>query len=322
MKSPIFIFSLPRSGSTLLQRILMSHDKIASVAEPWLLLPLCYANKKEGVFTEYNQSLSSKAIKDFNDNLPRQEDDYFEALSNMITTLYTKQCCDGEDYFLDKTPRYYLIIPEILKLFPEAKFIFLFRNPVHVYASLISSFGNNRLKNLYSTHIDLKVGPELLTKGYKLLAKKAIALTYEDLVKDPEKELRNITKYLDIEFKKELLQNFSHQDTKGSMGDPTGTVLYKAIEKKSLSKWKSVFSNHYRKRILLKYVKNLDADLLRTQGYHKQKIVKEIEQHNVGYGICLKDRIDYFYAFLVRRFRLNQFFSNSKHNDGKDIYLS
>ena len=39
MKSPIFLFSLPRSGSTLLQRVLMSHKDIASVAEPWLMLP-------------------------------------------------------------------------------------------------------------------------------------------------------------------------------------------------------------------------------------------------------------------------------------------
>jgi len=39
MKSPIFILSLLRAGSTLLQRILMGHKDIASVTEPWFLLP-------------------------------------------------------------------------------------------------------------------------------------------------------------------------------------------------------------------------------------------------------------------------------------------
>ena len=38
--TPVFIFSLPRSGSTLTQRVLTAHDGVASAAEPWVLLPL------------------------------------------------------------------------------------------------------------------------------------------------------------------------------------------------------------------------------------------------------------------------------------------
>ena len=59
MKSPIFIFSLPRAGSTLLQRVLMGHPEIASIAEPWLLLPLMYVQKEHGV-------LAIPFIKNFN----------------------------------------------------------------------------------------------------------------------------------------------------------------------------------------------------------------------------------------------------------------
>jgi len=35
-----FLISLPRAGSTLLQRLLMAHSGIASCGEPWLALPM------------------------------------------------------------------------------------------------------------------------------------------------------------------------------------------------------------------------------------------------------------------------------------------
>ncbi|MBA3701438.1 MAG: sulfotransferase [Rubrobacteraceae bacterium] len=43
MKStPLFLLSLPRSGSTLAQRFLAAHDAIATASEPWILLPYFY----------------------------------------------------------------------------------------------------------------------------------------------------------------------------------------------------------------------------------------------------------------------------------------
>ena len=88
MKSPIFLFSLPRAGSTLLQRVLMSHKDVASVAEPWLMLPFSYAYKREGILTEYAHSVSYAAFEDFIGNLPNKEDDYYNALRNFAFTIY------------------------------------------------------------------------------------------------------------------------------------------------------------------------------------------------------------------------------------------
>jgi hypothetical protein len=42
--TPLFLLSLPRSGSTLAQRILAAHAGIATTSEPWILLPYLYAN--------------------------------------------------------------------------------------------------------------------------------------------------------------------------------------------------------------------------------------------------------------------------------------
>jgi hypothetical protein len=40
--TPLFLLSLPRSGSTLAQRILAAHGGIATTSEPWILLPYLY----------------------------------------------------------------------------------------------------------------------------------------------------------------------------------------------------------------------------------------------------------------------------------------
>lgn len=194
MKSPIFLFSLPRSGSTLLQRVLMSHQDIASVAEPWILLPYINSIKLEGTLSDYSHITSSNAINDFINNLPNKDMDYYELLGDFLQSLYTKQCSKHEKYFLDKTPRYYNIIPEINKIYPNAKFIFLFRNPLHILSSIIETWCVGELDGLYIYHRDLYHGPKLLAEGYSILKNKAFSLQYEEFIKNP----KNHRKYVYI----------------------------------------------------------------------------------------------------------------------------
>lgn len=136
MKAPIFLFSMPRAGSTLMQRLLLANASIGGTAEPWLLLPFIYALKKHGIVSEYSHKICQEAINEFITLLPNGEQAYNDELRKFISGLYRAQLHDEEIYFLDKTPRYYLIIPEIARVFPDAKFIFLFRHPLQILASL------------------------------------------------------------------------------------------------------------------------------------------------------------------------------------------
>ena len=61
--NPIFLLSLPRSGSTLVQRILMSHSKISGISEPHLVLPFVYTMRKKGVVSQYSHHTVYKGIK-------------------------------------------------------------------------------------------------------------------------------------------------------------------------------------------------------------------------------------------------------------------
>ncbi len=143
---PVFLISLPRCGSTLLQRILMGHSKISSIAEPWLLLPFIYTCKSTGIISAYSHQATRIGITDVINNLPNKQKDYYKFVSDFAYNIYNSLSKPGSVYFLDKTPRYSLIIPEIAEIFPEAKFIFLFRNPVQIFASMLAIKDKNNTK--------------------------------------------------------------------------------------------------------------------------------------------------------------------------------
>ena len=163
--TPIFLFSLPRSGSTLLQRILASHPLICTASEPWLLLPMFYGLRAEGTYAEYNHHSVHNALADFINALPEGRLDYLRQLNRFVTGLYQSVSVSGERYFLDKTPRYHLVVDEILETFPSAKFIFLWRNPLAVIGSSLETFGNGKWR-LYEYRIDFYKGLENLHAAY------------------------------------------------------------------------------------------------------------------------------------------------------------
>src|SRR5437016_3016471 len=57
------------------------------------------------------------------------------------TTLYNRRIeAAGKSIFVDKTPRYYHILPFVRQVFREAKWIWLQRNPLDVAASYKNSW--------------------------------------------------------------------------------------------------------------------------------------------------------------------------------------
>lgn len=306
MQSPIFIFSLPRAGSTLLQRVLMTNDNIASVAEPWLLLPQIYMLKNQGTLSEYSSLTSYRGIKDFINNLPQKEEDYIISLRKFILDLYEKQCQNNERYFLDKTPRYYLIIDEINTLFPEAKFIFLFRNPIHVYSSIISTWGNNRLNKFHGNYDDLSLGFKMLSDGFIKFKKKSIAVKYENFILNTENELKRISNYLELKIESSAIDDFHKESTKGDLGDPTGVKLYNKISEDGLEKWKNSFNSSFRKKIAIAIIKKIEDKSFEIQGYDKKEIIKDIKSlNNNNNNLFIIDLFDYYSSTLIRVFNLN-----------------
>ena len=139
--APIFLLSLPRSGSTLLQRMLATHPAIATGPEPTFLLPLLHIDATDGVAAIYDQRYTSQAVEDFMASTPRGSQTFDEMVRAAATTVYVRASPRGTRYFLDKTPKYHIIVEDILRIFPDSPAIVLWRNPLSVIASLMSTWG-------------------------------------------------------------------------------------------------------------------------------------------------------------------------------------
>jgi hypothetical protein len=272
---PLFLFSLPRSGSTLVQRLLAAHHDIATATEPWILLPYLYTLKNKGIYAEYSHWRLREAIEDFCLEFPNGKNDYLDEIKEFILNLYAKATKNKEKYFLDKTPRYHLIIEEIINLFPDGKFIILWRNPLAVIASLIETFGRGYW-NLYDYQVDLFDGLENLIANYQKYPDRIHAVRYEDIVANPEQECQRMFANLNLSFNAEIVENLDRVQLKGIYGDRTGVKQYQSVSDRSLEKWKSILNNPIRKAWCRQYLQWIGNERLALMGYKMEQLMEQL----------------------------------------------
>lgn len=271
---PVFIFSLPRSGSTLLQRMLATSNRISTTSEPWILLPFLYTLKQDGLVSEYGHKLSVNAVEDFIRGFSNGRKDYFDELRKFIMKLYEKRIEPGSDYFLDKTPRYHLICHEIISLFPEGRFIFLWRNPLAVVSSILKSWTGGKWKVSYFK-IDLYRGISNLIDAFAANSQKVYSLQYENLIDAPSREIQKLCSYLGIEYSEEMIHSFSSVRLKGRMGDQIGMSKYSQLHSPSINAWPNTFNNPYRRLWARRYLLWI-GDRLSLMGYSRTEIEKQL----------------------------------------------
>ena len=161
-------------------------DHVGAVGAPAQL----YALRETGAVAEYGHRTAARAIADFGDSLPGGRDAYLAEVRRSVLALYEQAAGDAA-WFLDKTPRYHLVVDEIMALFPDARFVFLWRNPLAVAASMIESFGHGHW-NLKRYDVDLHGGLERLVSAHERGDPRTVAVRFEDVVADPASGTRPI----------------------------------------------------------------------------------------------------------------------------------
>ncbi len=283
---PIFIFSTVRSGSTLTQRIIAAHDGVATVPEPWLLLPYAYALRRQGIDSEYLHPLMVDAIEDFCERLPRGTEDYFAEVREFVLRLYRKATDERASHFIDKSPAYCLIAEDIMRVFPEGKFIFLWRNPLSIASSIIETWEpwHPALHREY-----LFVGLPRLAAAYAANRSRAYSVRFEDLVGGDERVWRPLMDYLGIEFEPDALRRFAEVDIAGRMGDQTGVRQYSALSSEPQEKWKSTLANPLRRAWCRRYLRFLGNERLALMGYDGERIVGELDSQPMSTSCLIPD---------------------------------
>lgn len=322
--TPIFIFSLPRSGSTLLQKILLSSNDVSGISEPWFLLPLIYSQKISGSISEYSHFKSYHAILDLKRSLNEKGKEYDDYINLFASSIYKDLSDPNSKYFIDKTPRYYLICSDIIKIFPNSKFIFLFRNPLSIYSSKLNTRRKNKFKYLYSDFIDLNYGPNMLIKEYLKYRDISLKLTYEDLVMNPNKNFNLIEKFLNIKLDYSKIENLSSIKVSGTMGDPNINLnLKNEIQDSSIDKWKDTFNTTYRKIIAKKYLNKIEKEYYEMLEIPKENILNSLKEiktsHFKNIPQSYLDFCHIIYTQIMVKTKLYLFFPNKK---GKFKWIS
>ncbi len=163
-----------------------------------------------------------------------------------------------------------------MRLFPDGKFVFLWRNPLSVMASIVETFYDDRW---YPTLFrgDLFIGLPRLISAYLASGARVHSVRFEDLIGGDELPWRRLMKYLELEFQPDTLRRFAEVKLDGRMGDKTGVKQYSALSTEPAQKWKRALANPLRKAYARKYVQLLGCERLAAIGYDHHQILAELD---------------------------------------------
>ncbi len=143
----------------------------------------------------------------------------------------------------DKNPRYTFFIPQLLRIFPNAKFIHLVRD----YRDNITAIqrAGSHIKesgNIYFSMGRWKLYNRFVAKSQKLFPDKFYTVRFEDLIADPEKTMKNLCKFLTLKFKPEML-NY-HKRIDKYFEEDGFNALHKSLktpfDQSKIGEWKSI----------------------------------------------------------------------------------
>ncbi len=205
---PLFILSVWRSGSSLLYALLNQHSQIALLYEGELpqLQHLLRGHFRTGRWREkwefWNQGPSRHNISI--NSMPSRVADAWDA-----TRIVYQEFARRKQAVIwgEKSPHWYDSALRIATKFPDAQFIFLWRDPNSVMESVArAAEGDHFFRKPGFLHRVL-VGTERLRHAYEVLrsrGRSVYEINYEDLTSNPTKCMKRICKFLDVRFEPKI----------------------------------------------------------------------------------------------------------------------
>jgi hypothetical protein len=287
----IFLVSAPRSGSTLLARMLGAHSQIAGGPEPHLLTPLAHLGYFERVDeAPYDPIISQEGIREVVARLPAGEADYVDACRAYTDHVYRRllEAQTEKSRLLDKTPAYALVLPFLERLYPRARYVVLTRTPLAVLASFAASFFDGDYEIAVRHNPILERYVPAIARFLRESSAWRLHVRYEDLVTNPEDTLRKVCEFLELPFEEDAIHYGRHEPADAQtgsrgLGDPTGVGQHQRPVADSLGRWaEEIAADPTRRRIALACLDALDPRDLETWGYGREEILSELESARPG----------------------------------------
>lgn len=210
LTAPVFILCSVRSGSTLLRLILDTHSQICAPHELHL--------------RRITAKITARFGRIAMDHLGLDELDLRSLLWDRL--LHWELQRSGKSVFVNKTPNDALIWADIVSCWPDARFIYLQRNPASILASWDAAMSDLTRD---------EAAQDILAYGLAMeqarAARGGLVVRYEDLVSDPTRETQRICEFVGVPWEESMLNYGSaeHSGMRRGLGDwsakiKTGTI--------------------------------------------------------------------------------------------------
>ena len=230
-RDPVFLVGFPRSGTTLLDTLLMGHPQICVTEEKPMLDSV---GRKLGGYERLA--------------------DLTEAELNELRELYLGEAAtyvpdlDGR-ILVDKQPFAMVEAPLIYRLFPNAKILHVQRHPCDVVLScFITRFEPNAaLVNFVTLEGTARLYGDLRkfwSQCRSILPMIVHLVRYERLVDDVESEMRALLAFLGLPWTDDVLDNRSTAKDRGFINTPSYAQVVEPLYDRSIGRWE-----RYRKQM-------------------------------------------------------------------------
>lgn len=226
---PIFILGMPRSGTTLVERIVSSHPDVQSAGEL------------------QNFGLVLKRLSGSRTSMLLDEDTIVRALQIDPVQLgqqyvaSTRPGTGSRPHFIDKLPHNFLYAGFIARALPKAKIICLKRDPMDV---CLSNF--RQLFSLTAPYYDYSFDLEdtghyyaaferLMAHWQRVLPGRILEVDYEALVDDQEGQSRRIIAFCRLPWNEACLD---FHENRSPVSTASAVQVREPINRRSLQRWK------------------------------------------------------------------------------------
>jgi tetratricopeptide (TPR) repeat protein len=225
---PIFIVSLPRSGSTLVEQILASHPMVEGTEELFDIQNLAgrvAGAKGQGPLWQ--------------DNLPHLSANELRALgeSYLATTRPRRQT--DRPFFTDKMPGNWAYLGLIRTILPNAKIVDVRRHPLGCgFANFTQFFtrGVDFSYDLAEIGLHYRDYVRLMDHFDQALPGAVHHVRYEDLVENLEREVRRLLDYLGLPFDEACLR---FHENERAVHTPSAQQVRRPINRQGMETWRN-----------------------------------------------------------------------------------
>ena len=226
-KRPIFIVGMPRSGTSLTEQILASHPQVYGAGELSQIGSLTFM---------IADAFPGQDKKGYPYCMP----DVTEDLLNQAAQVYLDHIAELDSdalHVTDKMPQNFLHLGLIAMLFPEASIIHCRRDPRDtclscyfqnfVAAGLTFAYDLENLGHYYNLY------HQLMEHWEQHLPLPLYASRYEDLVADPEPNIRKLLEFCHLEWSDDCLNFYKNKrETKTASYEQVRRPIYKSSSKR------------------------------------------------------------------------------------------